>query len=1399
MERCYMDYGRYGPHGSVAFRVGSGAVRVTTDTVPRPSYSAGARQPKRSKADKQSLLSRGGRSDGRAYGSSRMPLCPYGKPPTRCSSTCSDADCLLASEQAQVLKGLSVHETVPPSGYPEDGTNHDIVIAPEPTIIEEHQSSYSTSAAKTDGTESTIVNTERSLPVHARMISPESWGTGSRLTLIMVIGILISLGLITQWSAPRTSYSSTVHTEDQFMPRRMSITEVVRIEKSTHTDRTPETHETRQPHHSQSMKNTLMFRIMPACLLLMIVAHMFPGAPGGSRRGGRSDPPPWNPDNEATYPFRHWMQDLLAWTIVASDLDASQQCAAIILQLGGPARDLVRHMSFQDISTGGQVAGQQVDPVTFLLSQLAQHFAQLGEEQRLNAMGELMSFHRKPNEGIDALISRYMTLRFRATQGQVGITMNWEAYSWLLLKAVGPNHGQLMMLLHPYQGRWPSTEPEFNTLTMSLRRMGHILENTHGNISQALTRAPRSGFFGETGDPTQGTPTQVYMGSEQPSQASSPGSDPWQQVGADPWSSSGTSPATPQRPPNPLRGGSGTSASYFGEVDSGTDSDTESDEDWEVDYRACGVGPDWTSGQVDAELFWQYTRAKQNWRRHSKKPVRRVRRFLNRKGKGKGRIKGKGKGRYHFLEEMQDPEVEELFFGGAGKGKGKRSSGKGKGRRKNPIDSATGEPMKCHTCGADDHLAARCNNRQGGGNFLTYTPTEAIADSFFGDILSELPNSANQVSFYSVAHAEMLGSASNLIPTPMPSVAEGPAEEGDWQGWQAPLSNRWRESAAADSIWEQQQPVEATVAELLGQIWNAQNEGSTVSANESIPLPGIFTPTIPAPPATQGQGPTGSGPATSAGVASWLELTSTRHSIVEQTIENAMPTEDQGLHSRLAHLDTLSTSSLAGFQHLGQHRRRLLENRTGPPVGRSVAHWPDQQVGIGQVQTAQIREVSGGAPQLIDLSGIQSVQARNTAAITDRREQQRSRLQARLERAQEILQEQPQPVVEEPDDPCPICTEVPTRGARMRLLECGHSLHSLCFDAFIASLQEVDQPESMRVCPICRHPLSMMNTEYIYGVDGNADSQAASEASYISAAEAVQHPVPVDETEDLSAFPWWPAQTGQVFHTATQLPDGRHSMIVDCGAWSNLMGADLAKALALRARQRGHRPTERRIPRMSISGVGNGQQHCDWEIKVPIAVPNASAGEGAFTSLMHNLTTPVVEGGEGKLLPGLLGLQSMERLRAVIDTHNQKMILPGPGDIKYILPPGSMEIPLEKAPSGHLVMVIDAYDAVRVGGSGALPTQRQEFHAEPPQSASSTWHPEASERGPASDSLDKPRMDEILQRDAAARESMAQAMQAYPPELGPIFRLGTSGTSSSSRDSHLPELPPSEEDQASPR
>ena len=83
----------------------------------------------------------------------------------------------------------------------------------------------------------------------------------------------------------------------------------------------------------------------------------------------------------------------MVWSILAVDLDEGQQCAAIIAPLGGSARELADALSWQDITQGGQVGGHNLGPVTFLLTQLAAHYAPFGEEQRVTAMQELMSFH----------------------------------------------------------------------------------------------------------------------------------------------------------------------------------------------------------------------------------------------------------------------------------------------------------------------------------------------------------------------------------------------------------------------------------------------------------------------------------------------------------------------------------------------------------------------------------------------------------------------------------------------------------------------------------------------------------------------------------------------------------------------------------------------------------------------------------------------------------------------------------------------------------------------------------------------------------------------------------------------------------------------------------------------
>ena len=54
----------------------------------------------------------------------------------------------------------------------------------------------------------------------------------------------------------------------------------------------------------------------------------------------------------------------------------------------------------------------------------------------------------------------------------------------------------------------------------------------------------------------------------------------------------------------------------------------------------------------------------------------------------------------------------------------------------------------------------------------------------------------------------------------------------------------------------------------------------------------------------------------------------------------------------------------------------------------------------------------------------------------------------------------------------------------------------------------------------------------------------------------------------------------------------------------------------------------------------------------------------------------------------------------------QMLIFPGSGDVKIELQPGSQEIPLQKSPSGHLVMVIDDFEKVaKKGGVPEVPLQ----------------------------------------------------------------------------------------------
>ena len=67
--------------------------------------------------------------------------------------------------------------------------------------------------------------------------------------------------------------------------------------------------------------------------------------------------------------------------------------------------------------------------------------------------------------------------------------------------------------------------------------------------------------------------------------------------------------------------------------------------------------------------------------------------------------------------------------------------------------------------------------------------------------------------------------------------------------------------------------------------------------------------------------------------------------------------------------------------------------------------------------------------------------------------------------------------------------------------------------------------------------------------------------------------------------------------------------------------------------------------------------------------------------------------------------------------------LVGQGEVQLMLPPDSVSIPLHKAPSGHLVMIIDDFEGV-TKTKGGVPEASLQLH-------SSTEAPAASQDKPA--------------------------------------------------------------------
>ena len=140
-----------------------------------------------------------------------------------------------------------------------------------------------------------------------------------------------------------------------------------------------------------------------------MLCYMMPGVGqpvAQSRDFNYRIPPAWAPEMESTYSFRAYMTDVSIW-VMLTDLLPHQQAAAIVMRLGGSAREMARMITPQELTVGGVRNGVQMDPVTYLLAGIHARFAALEEESRLSCMTEMLAFQRKPHENINALLARY--------------------------------------------------------------------------------------------------------------------------------------------------------------------------------------------------------------------------------------------------------------------------------------------------------------------------------------------------------------------------------------------------------------------------------------------------------------------------------------------------------------------------------------------------------------------------------------------------------------------------------------------------------------------------------------------------------------------------------------------------------------------------------------------------------------------------------------------------------------------------------------------------------------------------------------------------------------------------------------------------------------------------------
>ena len=1051
--------------------------------------------------------------------------------------------------------------------------------------------------------------------------------------------------------------------------------------------KTEEPHSASPPMHPNRSGGTLGLRLLapglgPKILIAILTAIATSAAvcwmvPGFNAGQAARLPPAWGPEMQQTYPFRRWMQDVLLWS-VASDLDGSRKAALLIMQLKGGAQELARGYPPQTLIQGGLINGVQADPLTYVIHGLAERFAALGEELRLGSITELLSFSRNhhQHERIDEILVRFDVARQRAhDEGQ--LTVSITGLTWLLLRAVGVSDSQLLQILTPFGGNFPQTEQELQVLKQQLRRMGHVLENSPGNIASALRGSQNHrGYFADEVN----AQTHAFHASQ-----SEPHPDASHDQG---WAL-----------PDSGWGGAASVPAYAAwdaaDSDNWTDTETASSVD---DLEPVTSTPEGSSdpAAISEHLWWAYNKAKMQWRQHLRKPPRAVRRYARRYLKGKG--KGKGSTRPDaraFLSELADEDVHQVFKGARkGKGKGFRhTKGKGKGRRTNPRGK-DGAVMRCFRCGSETHLSKECHLPRTDG--VAPRPEAAANRTFLVEEASEIPNQGPLSGLVFMAMLAGDGSAHYAQEAQPSSAAQS---DSSWQmpdgaGASAPDIDPWADflrARAHGAPYVQAQPP-------------PRPPGTFFGPNVAPPQPEAFSRMPTQTPFQHRQENEAS--------AGTIHLRAAPATLPEFINLPALGfLKDTVGHRDPSHAPLLPA---AGPSSLDPGNQMSLE-RLMQATSFANSRW------LGQATSFHAATVStqSGLSREHHVQ-LQSFHETQQASAAHRKRTEEARASNKRAGRQLVIPSahDPQPY-EQVDVQCALCQDVFLEADLVLRLMCRHLFHAECWGRYLI------HEEAVMSCPVCRGSARVVSRfTYVPEASGDdhaaqAPSEPASEAQ--GSAGTQTPPARGPSTYDIYTpprndrpnadlepgqespyhhFPWWPSLPAEnnpdqdaVYHTTTAHPNF-NSLLIDPGAYTNLAGLNWIRSMAQVCLDQGLSPVQSRLAQpMHIQGVGSGSQQCTWTVKLPISLQ--SLVDGQESTAVHEFETPVV-GGSGSSLPALLGLKSLRAKEAILVLSSNdtelRLILPGPGGVNIEGSPGTVEYPLLTAPSGHLLLRCDLFE-----------------------------------------------------------------------------------------------------------